>query len=132
MDCFLKKLEKIIDFNSFVMIILCIIVFKFLFYEYFDKVNLKETMQEVKTGERRYFHAYDEQALPMDDNFAITERRHVEETWSIDIILNNEVIDCPISKHQYQTIHSGQIVSALIITGRFNGKKYCNGVIDNN
>jgi hypothetical protein len=131
-DRFFKKLEEIIDFNSFVMIILCIIVFKFLFYEYFDKVNLKETMQEVKTGERRYFDAYDERRLSMNDNVVITESRHVKETWFIDIILNDEVIGCPISEHQYQTIHSGQVVSALIITGRFNGKKYCNGVVDNN
>lgn len=52
----------------------------------------------------------------------------IPDSWSVEVFVHTESVSCPVNEGQFNGVSRGDEVTALVVTGRFSGGTYCNGI----
>jgi hypothetical protein len=61
-------------------------------------------------------------------NTTVIKNVNTNESWSANVKVNNEVIDCPISKTLFESLVVGKEVTAIVYIGNNTGMTGCRGL----
>lgn len=53
----------------------------------------------------------------------------IPDSWTMSVSASGGVVSCPISEKVFRMAETANHVTAQLVTGRFSGKTYCNGIL---